>query len=253
MKALKFLAAALVPLASAGCVTTETVRFQAGAQQQALVRDGRSALVSRKKDSLVMVSPASREFRVGARPVYVLAINNLGKQPADFRVADVEVRQVTPQATYQLAVKTYEQLAQEERNRQVAAAILVGLAAGANAAVASQAGYGTAQSRVYSGGRVATVSTTYYSPAAAAIAQGNAAAQNEAMIANTIENGRANMAYLERDVVKDHSVMPGEWYGGQLHFEPPQDAGDQGKAYSIQVRVGEDVHTIDVVQAKAGS
>jgi hypothetical protein len=67
----------------------------------------------------------------------------------------------------------YEMLVQEEKNRQVAAAIFTGLAAGANAYGASQAGHG---SYTTPSGRTGT----FYSPTAAAIAQGNAAAQASA-------------------------------------------------------------------------
>jgi nanoRNase/pAp phosphatase (c-di-AMP/oligoRNAs hydrolase) len=42
-------------------------------------------------------------------------------------------------------------------------------------------------------------------PAAAAIAQSNANAQNAEMISATIERGQANMAMLERAVIKDIS------------------------------------------------
>lgn len=85
----------------------------------------------------------------------------------------------------------------------MAAAILTGLAAGANAYRASRAGYG---SYTTPSGRTGT----FYSPTAAAIAQNNAAVQNEVMIANTIENGQRNMAQLEQTVIKDNTLMPGE-------------------------------------------
>ena len=77
--------------------------------------------------------------------------------------------------------------------------------------VASRAGYG---SYTTPSGRTGT----FYSPTAAAIAQGNAAAQNDAMFAATIERGQQNMAQLEQAVIKDNTLMPGEWYGGQLHI-----------------------------------
>src|SRR5688572_13023770 len=130
MKIRKAVAAIAAAALAAGCVTTETVRFQPSAQQQALMRDGRAALVSRKKNSIVMVSPASRQFASGGRPVYVVGITNLSKGPMDFRVSDVSVLQKRDGVVVaQLPVKTYDQLAQEERNRQIAAAIIVGLAA----------------------------------------------------------------------------------------------------------------------------
>jgi hypothetical protein len=194
-----------------GCVSTgETVAFRASnPQQQAMMRDGQPALVSRQKNSLVLVRPASRQVRTNGRPVFVVGINNFGKQPVDFRVSEVEATQHVGTSDYGIQIVTFEMLVQEEKNRQVAAAILTGVAGAANAYSASRAGYG---SYTTPGGRTGT----FYSPTAAAIAQNNAAMQNEAMFAATVETGQRNMAALEQSVIKDNTLMPGEWYGGQL-------------------------------------
>src|SRR5258708_27834242 len=113
-----------------------------------------------------------------------------------------------------MQVVTFEMLQQEEKNRQVASAILIGVAGAANAYSASRAGYG---SYTTPSGR----SGTFYSPTAAVIAQNNAAYQNEAMFAATVETGQRNMAVLEQSVIKDNTLMPGEWYGGELEPPPP--------------------------------
>src|SRR5690242_14603454 len=97
-----------------GCVTGESVRFSARAQQEAMVRDGNPALVSRKKNSLVLVRPAARQFATGGRPVFVVAAYNLGQNPIDFRVSDIEVVQVVNQQTASLKVITFEELMTEE-------------------------------------------------------------------------------------------------------------------------------------------
>jgi len=231
----------------AGCMTAgETVSFKASnPQQQALMRDGQPALVSRQKSSLVLVRPASRQLQANGRPVFVVGINNLSRQPVDFRVAQVEAIQHAAGSDFEMKIVTYEMLVQEEKNRQVAAALLTGLAAGANSYSASRAGYG---SYTTPSGRTGT----FYSPTAAAIAQGNAAAQNDAMIATTIEAGQRNMAALEQSVIKDNTLMPGEWYGGQLHVAPPTDQGGVQKSYTIVITVGSDRHVIDVAQGPPG-
>ena len=130
--------------ALSGCVTAgETVSFRASnPQQQSMMRDGQPALVSRQKSSLVLVKPASRQLQTNGRPVFVVGINNLGKQPVEFRVGQVEVVQHVGASDYGMQVVTYEMLVQEEKNRQIAAAILTGVAAAGNAYSASQAGYG---------------------------------------------------------------------------------------------------------------
>ena len=94
---------------------------------------------------------------------------------------------------------------------------------------------------------------TFYSPTAAAIAQGNAAAQNDAMIAATVETGQRNMAVLEQSVIKDDTLLPGEWYGGQLHLAPPTDQGGGPKIYTIVITVGPDRHVVEISQGPAGA
>ncbi|MBO4224715.1 hypothetical protein [Bradyrhizobium neotropicale] len=231
----------------AGCVSAgETVSFKtSNPQQQALMRDGQAALVSRQKNSLVLVRPAARQLQANGRPVFVVGINNLGRQPVDFRVAQVEAVQHVGGQDFGMQVVTYEMLIQEEKNRQVAAAIFTGLAAAGNSYSASQAGHGHYTTR---SGRAGT----FYSPTAAAIAQGNAAAQNEAMIEATIETGQRNMAALEQAVIKDNTLMSGEWYGGQLHLAPPTDQGGAAKTYTIVITVGTERHVIDISQGPAG-
>jgi len=96
------------------------------------------------------------------------------------------------------------------------------------------------------------VNTTGYNPAAAAIAQSNANAQNAGMISATIERGQANMAVLERSVIKDNTLLPGEWYGGQLHIAPLV-SQDGAKTYTIIVTVGSDRHEIRISQGSVSS
>jgi hypothetical protein len=240
--------AALCAASLGGCVTAgETVSFRASnPQQQTMMRDGQPALVSRQKTSLVLVRPASRQLKSNGRPVFVVGINNLGKQPVEFRVGQVEAFQHVAGSDFEMKIVTYEMLVQEENNRQIAAAILTGIAGAANAYSASQAGYGhyTAPN-----GRTGT----FYSPTAAAIAQNNAAVQNEAMVAATVESGQRNMAVLEQSVIKDNTLMPGEWYGGQLHIAPPTDQADGQKTYTIVITVGSDRHVIEVAQGATGT
>ena len=230
-----------------GCASHETVQFRASnPQQQAMMRDGQSALVSRQKGSVVLVRPASRQLQARGRPVFIIGINNLAKQPVEFRVGQVDALQHVGAVDYQMQVVTYEMLVEEERNRQIAAAIFTGVAGAANAYSSSRAGYG---SYTTPSGRTGT----YCSPTAAAIAQNNAAIQNEAMFAATIETGQRNMAVLEQTVIKDNTLMPGEWYGGQLHLSPLSNkAGDQ-KTYTIIITVGDDRHVVDIAQGPAGT
>jgi sRNA-binding protein len=170
---MRVLYAMLLCIACAGCAANEVANFQARPGQQSIMRDGQAALVSRAQNSLVMIRPAVRQFKANSRPVFVVGIYNLSPVPQEFRVANVLVTQTVGQQVYQLAVIPYESLVQEERNRQVAAAVVTGLAAGANA-------YSAAQSY-------------RNSPTANAIAQANASRQKEDMIDATIQQGQANL------------------------------------------------------------
>jgi hypothetical protein len=245
---MRILGIVVLGAALSGCVTNnEAVQFgTSNPQQQAMMRDGQPALVSRQKNSLVLVRPASRQLQANGRPVFVVGINNFSRGPIEFRVAQVEANQRVGASEYPMQVVTFEMLQQEEKNRQVASAILIGVAGAANAYSASRAGYG---SYTTLGGRTGT----FYSPTAAVIAQNNAAVQNEAMFAATVERGQQNMVQLEQAVIKDNTLMPGEWYGGQLHLAPPTDQGGGQKAYSIVIMVGSDRHVIEVAQGPAGS
>src|SRR5260370_42288783 len=113
-----------------GCVTNnETVQFRASnPQQQAMMRDGQPAIVSRQKTSVVLVRPASRQLQANGRPVFVVGINNLSPGPIDFRVAQVEANQRVGASEYPMQVVTFEMLQQEEQIRQVARAMLAGVA-----------------------------------------------------------------------------------------------------------------------------
>src|SRR4051812_49377763 len=121
---LVFLVAAL----AAACVTTESVQFRPKAQQEALVRDGQAALISRRKSSLILIKPAARQFQSGARPVFIVGITNLTNAPLEFRMGNIEVAQIVNQQAMPLKVFTYEDLLAEEKNRQIAAAIIGGVA-----------------------------------------------------------------------------------------------------------------------------
>ena len=242
-KAFALLAAALC----AGCVTTEPVAFRPAVDQQALFRDGAPAIVSTKPHSIVIARPVSRQLQIGGRPIFVLGIYNRTNGAQDFRIGNVQVTQLVNGEAKNIKGITYEELVQEEHTRQVFAAVATGLAAGANAYSASQAGHYHSNSTVYGPGGTYMVHTTGYSPTAAAIAQSNASVQNAEMISATIDRGQANLANLERAVIKDDTLMPGEWYGGQLHIAPLVSSGNQ-KTYTITLYVGADRHDLNVVQ-----
>lgn len=235
----------------AACSTSEVVKFTPKAEQEAIVRDGQSALVSRKANSIVIARPATRKFTSGDRPVFALAIYNLSRAPIDFRVANIEAVQMLNGAPARLQVVPYEQLVSEEETRQTIRKFGAGLAVAGNAMSAANAGYGSFQSTTYTPrGDTYTTTGSFYDPNAASAAQARASAENAALVADTIETGQRNLASLERSVIKDNTLFPGEWYGGQLHIQPPVSDTSRGpKRYSLAVLVGNDQHEIDILQS----
>jgi hypothetical protein len=199
----------------AGCVTTgESIRFQAKGKQETLMRDGRAALVSKAKNSTVTILPAARQIPAGGRPIFVVRMKNNSRVPLEFRVDAVEV----VQGNQGLRVFTYEELAGEERNRQVASTVLVGVAAGINSAEASRHGWW---------------------------AERAVARDNERLANQVAKAGKRSMVELEKSAIKDHTLLAGETYGGQIHISPP--AGEGAKTYAIRLMVGSDRHDIEVV------
>jgi hypothetical protein len=54
-------------------------------------------------------------------------------------------------------------------------------------------------------------------------------------------------------VLKDNTVLPGEWIGGTVTFEAPRKefAVGPSKSYSIGIKVGDEMHVIEAVQSPA--
>jgi hypothetical protein len=233
-----------------GACTQETVRFRAAPDQQAIVRDGRPAVISQKPNSLVMIRPALRQFPSGSRPVFVVGIRNLTRAPLDFTLSNVAVTQVAGTESVPMKVFSYDDLLAEERTRQVVATLLVGAAAGANTALAAQAGYRTTTTTVHSPTGSYSYRTSTYSPSTALSAHRRAMRQNQTFINAAIKEGQANLARLEREVIKDNTLFPGEWYGGALHVQAPADVANASgaKRYSIALTIGPDRHVVEVLQ-----
>ncbi|QIB35796.1 hypothetical protein [Ancylobacter pratisalsi] len=247
---MKIIVAACASVMLAGCVT-ESAQFKPSVGQETLVRDGQPALVSTKSRSIVLIRPASRHIEQGARPIYIVAVMNTGATPVLMSTNDIAVEQTrNGEVITDLKVLSYDDLVREEKNRQIMRAVAVGVSSAANSYSASQAGYYQGRGTVYTPRGPVRYTVSGYDPAAAALAQANASATNSAMIRDAVETGQRNMATLEQQVLKDNTVMPGEWVGGQVHIAPPVNDPD-GKFYRIRVVVGSDVHEIDIAQVKS--
>ena len=216
--------------------------------QQALVRDGVPAIISQKPGSIVIARPAGRQFQTGTRPVYVIAIFNPTKTPIQFSASGISVEQTLDDGkSKELKVFSYDELVSEEKTRQAFHAFAVGLSAAGNSMQAANAGRYNAYGTAYTPQGNVSYTVHGYDPVAASIAQSNATAVNNQMIQTAIQQGQNNLDALERSILKDDTILSGEWYGGKVVFEAP--TGENSKRYKMTVLVGSETHEFEIDQA----
>ncbi len=211
----------------AGCVTTDRVSFRPTAPtQMALFRDGRAVMASTGTATRVVISPKPRQQQRAQRPVFIVAIQNGSAQPVNFTLAGVTAELSASGTSRPLQVIGYEQLVQEARAEAVAGLIIGVALIGAGAAVAGSSGS-------YSN----------------AVLAGSLAGAGVGTMVGSAERSEEAIARFEETVMKDHTVMPGEWFGGQMHIQAPSDIpADQIANYRLTIRLGPDAHVFDVVQ-----
>jgi hypothetical protein len=246
--------ALVVILMVAGCAVPETVSVGEDTNQQPVAQDGPRALVSEKQYSIVLLRPAA-QAQSGGRHVYVAGIYNLANIPLKFSVKNITAAQNVGRQRKQLRVYTYEELQSEGKNEQIATEFPVGPAGGGSGATTVPSGYGgypqsTPDKRSESSRMPGTIYSSLDDPVSAAVAKGNSAIQKEALLSKTIGIGQRNLVLLERTMARDHMLAPGEWYGGQVHFEAglwPRGSGP--RTYFISLSVGLDTHNFEITEA----
>jgi hypothetical protein len=209
-----------------------------------------------------MLRPASANVDRGQRPAFVVAVYNRGKRPMDLRVTNITASGLTAP----IHVYSYEELVAEAKRKQRWAAFAVALGGAAGALSAANAGYshttgtysGYSSGRYsgslngsYSGSTSGVYSSTTYDAGRAYAAQSINNAQTAANMAAVQENGQARLAELQEQVLKDNTVLPGEWVGGLVLLDAPHKAADGIATYRINVRFGDEVHEFAVTQAKS--
>lgn len=252
----------LCPLS--GCASNARISLNAAPNQESLTRDGVPALLSKQKH-VVMLRPASAVIRSSGRPAFVVAVYNPTKAPIELRVAGISARQIDAKSqAVAVHVYTYEELTAEVERKQRWATFAAALGGAANAMAAANAGYtytsgnyygsshGTYSGDLngsYTGSTRGTYSATTYDPARAYAAQQMASAETAANFAAIQANGQRALDELQNAILKDNTVMPGEWIGGVVVLDSPIEANGAAN-YSIDVRIGSEVHTFAVNQAR---
>ena len=227
----------------------DVISLAAAPDQQSIVRDGVPALVSSKKNA-VFLRPIDARQESGGRPKFVVAMFNRGNAPATFKTSDMQVEMLRPRHAH-IKVYTHAELADEvetERNTRLFLAALSGAAGAMSAASAgtthTHGSYGY-HSPYGAGSGYYTAST--YNPG---LAQAAIDANNDRTLDSmaSIEAGAQNaLTNLKATILKDHTLMPGEWHGGMIVLDPPE-MGKQGAEYQITLRFDGEEHVFSVNQ-----
>jgi hypothetical protein len=228
----------------AGCASSHKLELLAGSGQEALVRDGAPSLISAKKN-VVMLQAGDLEVVSGARPTFVVAIRNMQNANLLFRAAEIKATRILDDRTVtDLKVLAYDELAKEERTRQTCAAAGAALNGVSRTMNAANAGYSQ------TGSAHGTYQSTTYNSYQSYSAQQLANAQTSADFAMIRAEGQNNLAALKGSVIKDNTLMPGEWYGGTIVLDAPKKSKAGVTNYIVSILVDGETHQFPVSQRK---
>lgn len=234
-----------------GACSTHEIKLAAGAGQEAIVRDGIPALVSRKKH-VVMLRPNNVLLKNNPRPAFTVVVRNAGSSPETLLMSEVTATQLRNARREPVKVFRYDELVQEEETRQALqtfGAVLGGVARAMSAANAGQVNTtGTVQTYGPYGPSYGTFTASTRDPVRAQIAQDAAAAETRADFAAIREQGERNLVALQRTILKDNTVLAGEWIGGTIVLAQPEFPDGKNASYLIRIGFGGEVHEFQVSQ-----
>lgn len=245
MRAIPLLAFLITPLIG-GCAS-QKIQLSAAPGQEAIVRDGIPSLISKKKN-LVMLRPNNQLLKGNARPAFTVAVRNLENKPQTLMEANINAHQSVDGKQAMLRVYRYDELVREEQTRQTIQAVGAVLSATARGINAANAGYVNTTGTVHANGNHGTYTATTYDPLRAQIAQQNANYETREDFAALRAQGEQNLSQLQNTILKDNTVMPGEWIGGTIVLDPPGYSGSAPKSYAITVDFAGEQHEFLVSQ-----
>lgn len=232
-----------------GCASTDRISLVADHSQHSIVRDGVPALIS-AKTHVVMLRAGAAAIDSKSRPSFVIAVLNRSGKPQDLRVQNIKAEMIDPESR-PIHIYSYEELVAEEETRQAVAAVGAALQGISSSMAAANAGhrqtYGT-----YSGsyGTYGTYSGTTYDHGAAMAAQRAAEAETSANFAAIQAHGERNLAALQSTILKDNTVLSGEWVGGYVVMGTPEKSGNDSVRYRINVHFGGEHHSFEITQSE---
>ena len=219
----------------AGCGANRLVlQMAAGPQQELIIRDGNSVLVSTRKNVVqVQAMPQTGDGRVRL----VVAIHNLQRKNETMRVTSISARGGGPDGK-RAAVRlfTYDELMVEQQQSKNAAAVasVLSTMAGSMSSMSAASAMPTAPN--------------YGTIQAQAAMNQSMAAQNVAMAEDSRRQSDANMEALSAENMKDHTLMPGEWYGGVIVLQAAERDESNKTVYSVSIPFGGETHEFQITQ-----
>lgn len=237
-------------LATTACAPQrDVISLTAAPDQQSMVRDGVPALVSYRKHA-VFLRPTDVRQQSGSRPSFVVAMFNRGNTPATFKMSDVRVEMIRPRHA-RIRVYTHAELEDEvetERNTRLFLAALSGAAGALSAASAGTTHtHGSYSYHSPYGGGSGFYTASTYNPALAQAAMNANTDRTLHTMASIEANAQNALASLKSTILKDHTLMPGEWHGGVIVLDPPE-MGEHGAEYQISFQFDGEVHVFTVNQ-----
>lgn len=233
-----------------GCAP-QRIELTAAPGQESMIRDGMPALISRKQH-LVMLRPNKRLVAANARPAFTIAVRNFGNQPVTLYESGVSAQQPLGAKTAAIRVYRYDELVKEEQTRQAVAAVGAALGGFSRAYSASNAGYvnttGSFNAYGNRGSAYGTYSATTYDPLRAQLAQNAASAQTASEFAMLQAQGEQNLQALEGSILKDNTVLPGEWYGGVVVLDSPTKPDQGATNYTLHIDFAGEQHVFSISQ-----
>jgi hypothetical protein len=185
----------------------------------------------------------------------------MGRTPLEFRTGALRAELVTGKAkNIAIRIHSYEQLAEEAEDERKTRLVLAALGGVANSMSAANAGYVQTTGSytgstygAYPGSFSGSYSATTYDPYRAQLAQQAASAQTAADLNAIQAEGERNLAVLESTIIKDHTLLPGEWFGGTIVLDAPQKSEAGRAEYLVTIPVAGEEHTFRVAQWTAGT
>ncbi len=233
---------------ASGC-SSDKILLSAGPGQDSIVRNGLLALISQKKH-VVMLRPNTRLVKGNKRPSFTVVVLNRGNQPLTLLESNVTAQQTIDGRPTAVHVYQYAELVKEEETRQTVVLVASIFGAAVRDMNAANAGNvhttGSYNSYGSSGNTHGTYSAVTHDPLRAQIARQAAHEQSRAAQEEQRIQGEQNLSRLEQTIMKDNTVMVGEWVGGSIVLDQPDRTGKDTSDYSITVEFDGERHSFDI-------